>query len=323
MSIRYASAEDDPGTIAVNGNATLEMDVTGPGGTVWFGKVNTWSAPPPSPAGWWATDWFMGAKSGSASARPWTDQNPPVDPNNPLGWFAMPQANTEPPFTGPPYGTYFGVGTDIINGIWFPLPPQATQYNNLTMYNVQGSQPFNFSVYARYVSVVDPSNATMTMGLRWIYADGNHLDATTNVLLTPDYQRYAIPPGPNQYNFLAEPPPEGSMPGDINPPTGLLPIGVFPFVQFPNASTAVFYINSAMLSPTITLPQFMDSQSYSSATGDFIQDSNGASYLYVQRTPRVARLNMEMYRWLPMGSTYSIMYTSGATMPPLDPTLWP
>lgn len=328
MSIRYASAEDDPGTVAVNGTACLEMDVAGPGGTVWFGLVGgtSWSTPPPNPAGWWATDWFPGAHAGAASARPWTDQNPPSDPTNPLGWFAMPQANTEPPFTGPPYGTYFGVGQDVIGGIWFPLPPQATQYNNLSQFNVQGGQNFNFSVYARYVSVVDPSNATMLLGFRWIYADGNYLDVSTRTLLTTQYVRHSIPPyvvGDNSQNYLAEPPPEGSTPNDPNPPTGQLPVGVFPFVQFPNASQATFYVNSAMLSPTVIMPQqYMDAQSYSSATGDFIQDPTGASFLYNQRAPRVARLNMEMYRWIPMGSTYTLVYASGATMPPLDPTTW-
>jgi hypothetical protein len=313
MFVRYASAEDDPGTIAVNGNATLELD-TLTGGTVWFGKVTNWSAQPPNPLGWWPTDWFPGAHSGSATVRPWTDPATP-DPNNPLGWFAMPELRTEPPAPGPPFGNYFGLGTDVVGGIWFSLPGQATQYNNLGMYTVLSNQPFNFSVYARYASVVDPSNAQMILGLRWFYADGSHVDSTTQVQLTNAYDRYAIAPasGPSS---LSEPPPE------VNPPTGNLPTGVMPFVQFPSAQQASFYINSAMLSPTYAIPNYMDSQSYSSATGDFISDTNGASYLYNQRTPRVARLNMELYRWLPMGSTYTIVYASGATTPPLDPTRW-
>ena len=326
LSIRYASAEDDPGTVYVNGNAALEMDVTGPGGTVWFGKVTNWSAQPPNPLGWFAPNWFPGAHAGSASARPWVDAN--ADTTQILGWFSMPEERTEPPAAGPVFGNYFGVGTDIIGGVWFPLPPQATQYNNLSQYNVQGSQPFNFSIYARYISAVDPSNAGMLLGFRWIYPDGNHIDVSTRVQLTTSYERYAIPPPPYapievSHNYLAEPPPEGSTPNDPNPPTGTLPTGVFPFVQFPNASKATFYLNSAMLSPTITLPGYMDSQSYSSATGDFLQDPSGASLLYNQRTPRVARLNMEMYRWIPMGSTYTVVYASAATMPPLDPTTWP
>jgi hypothetical protein len=98
---------------------------------------------------------------------------------------------------------------------------------------------------------------------------------------------------------------------------------MYPFVRFPNAQLARFLLNAAMLSPSESLSPYMDASSQSSASGDFVADPiSNASYIYPHRTPRIARLNAEMYRWLPMGSTYSITYASGAVTPPLDPTLW-
>jgi hypothetical protein len=319
MVIHYQSIEDGPGTIAVNGTAALEMDVNAPNGTIWWGKVQTWSSTTTwaSPYGWFVpkppaanADWFAGAVPGSAEVRPWFDP----DMNQENSWFFVPEPNTQPPNPGPPYGNYFGIGSDIVNGLWFPNPPQPPQNGNLTEFTVQAGQPFNFSVYARYVTVADPTNAVMQMGFRWYYPDGTWVEVSQNVILTGTYQRYAIAPANGPY-YLADPPPE--------PTTGVMPTGVFPFVRFTAAQQAVFLLNSAMLSPTETEPAYMDATSYSSATGNFLQDTSGASYMYYRRTPRIARLNAELYRWLPMGSTYSIVYTSGAIMPPLDPTLWP
>jgi len=396
MVVRYQTVEDVLGTIALNGTAALEMDTNGPGATVWFGKVVTFSTPPASPNGWFASprtsgptvatlsatlstagpitslpvtalpnsisagpltiasgsnlqtwkttgaaanatsipvtsqtpnfaypsttpvqaptpvytdgntnDWFFGAVMGSATSRPWVDPEPGIPPTN--SWFFI-------------NGNYFGLGTGIVQGVWFAVPPQPPQTSNpqaLQPFNVQAGQPFNFSVFARYQSVMDPSNAQMILGFRWYYSDGTYVETSTTTAITDTYQRYAVAPGASTA-YLGEPP------AQINPPTGNLPIQVFPFVRFPAAQTASFLLNSAMLSPTVLQPQkYMDATSYSSATGDFIQDPSGASYLYKQRTPRIARLNMELYRWLPMGSTYTINYMSGAVMPPLDPTLWP
>jgi hypothetical protein len=325
MIVRYQTVEDVMGGIAINGTAALEVDTTGPGATVWFGKVTTFSASPASPNGWFASprtgdpaysdgktnSWFFGATLGTSSSRPWVDPDPGIPPTN--SWFFI-------------NGNYFGVGTGFANGVWYAVPPQPPQTNNtlqMEAFNVQSGQPFNFSVYARYQSVQDPTNALMLLGFRWYYADGNYTETYAVTSLTDTYQRYAVAPAASTA-YLGEPPAEGSMPNDPNPPTGALPIQVYPFVRFPAAQTASFLLNSAMLSPTVLEPsKYMDATSYSSATGDFVQDPSGASYLYKQRTPRIARLNMELYRWLPMGSTYTISYMSGAVMPPLDPTLWP
>lgn len=320
MSIRYTSIEDPPNLLPVNGSAALQVATTGPGATIWWGKTTVWSAPPANPNGWFASsrptpppaypagpvktltnDWFFGAVTGT-NPRDWTD---PV-----WGWFMANQS-------------FFGTGSTYVNGQWFALPPQATLYGNLSAYNVAAGQPFNFSVYAQYMTVQDPSNAQMLLGLRWYYPDGTYAENTLAVVLSDVYQRYSMPdPGDNSTWYLGEPPPQGTI-GNL-PPTGILPTLVYPFVRFPAAQNgSQFLLNSAMLSPDLNLSSYMDATSFSSASGDFIADNNNASYIYRRRTPRVARLNEQLYRWLPMGSTYSITYASAAVTPPLDPTLWP
>jgi hypothetical protein len=217
---------------------------------------------------------------------------------------------------------YFGVGSNIENGVWYALPPQPPiygppLYNNFGPYNVVAGQPFNFSIYAQYITVQDPSNAQMLLGLRWYYQDGTWAENTYPVTLTGVYERYSMPnPSDTSSYYLGEPPPQQ------HPPTGILPTLVYPFIRFPQAQSAQFLVNSAMLSPSLTLQPYVDGTSFSSASGDFITDSGNASYIYRRRTPRVARLNEQMYRWLPMGSTYTITYASSAVTPPLDPTLW-
>jgi hypothetical protein len=311
LAIRYANIEDPPALAPVNGTGALQITTTGPGATVWWGKVTNWSAPPASPNGWFASprstpppaytdghtnDWFFNAVAGTLP-RNWMD---PV-----YGWFTMDQS-------------YFGVGSAYVNGVWYALPPQPAMNGNLSAFNVTAGQPFNFSVYAQYITVQDPSNAQMLLGLRWYYPDGTYTESTYPVMLTDGYQRYSMPnPSDPTSFYLGEPPPEQ------NPPTGALPTLVYPFVRFPLAQNAQFLVNSAMLSPSLSLDPYMDATSYSSASGDFITDAGNASFIYRRRTPRVARLNEQLYRWLPMGSTYTITYASPAITPPLDPTLWP
>ena len=315
MTIHPQTLEDPQGAFAVHGNSSLQMD-TGPGGTVWFGQVQTWSPPPTTLTGWFVpvtpkptADWFTGAMIGAAASRPWLDPDAIIPPATPNSWFVVDQ----------PWPDYFGIGTAVVNGLWFNLPPQPPQLGNLIMFNVQNAQPFNFSVYARYLSAQDPVNAVMDIGFRWMYADGTWTENQVQVALTQEFQRISIAPdGIDDLAYLGEPPVEAK------PPTGLYPIGVFPYVRFPIAQYASFLLNGAMLSPTATMPQYMDATSFSASTGEFLQDPvSGASYYYQRRTPRIARLTAELYRWLPMGSTYTIQYMSGAIMPALDPTLWP
>jgi phage tail-like protein len=312
MSIRYASIEDPPALTPVNGTAALQINATNPNATIWWGKTVVWSPPPPTPYGWFAgsrptpppaytdghtNDWYFGASTGT-SPRNWTDPT--------YGWFMTNQS-------------FFGVGSSFVNGVWFALTAQPPNYGNLSAYNVAAGQPFNFSVYAQYVTVQDPSNAQMLLGLRWYYPDGTWVENTYPVMLTDTYQRYSMPnpSDPTSY-YLGEPP------AQANPPTGILPTLVYPFVRFPAAQNAQFLVNSAMLSPDLALSPYMDATSFSSTSGDFLPDPvTNASYIYRRRTPRVARLNEQLYRWLPMGSTYTITYASSAVTPPLDPTLWP
>jgi hypothetical protein len=166
----------------------------------------------------------------------------------------------------------------------------------------------------------------MTLGFRWYYPDGTWIEVTTTEQITAQYQRYSI--AENQHVFSQGEPPLEVTPGLPPLGTGIPPTTVFPFVRFPYAQQARFLLNSAMLTPadpTVTLPPpYMDATSQYQTTGDFVVDPvTNASYEYPRRTPRIARLNAEMYRWVPMGSTYTITYASGAVTPPLDPTLWP
>ena len=306
LGYRISSIEDSPNLHPVNGNAALQVLSTGPGATVWFGTVNSWSAPPPTPLGWFSTtnNWFPGATQG-ALPRPWFD---PI-----LSWFVVNQG-------------WFGVGSAFISGVWFGMPAQPAMNGNLVPFQVQAGQPFNFSVYAQYLTVQDPSNAAMTLGFRWYYPDGTWIEVTTTEQITAQYQRYSI--AENQHVFSQGEPPLEVTPGLPPLGTGIPPTTVFPFVRFPYAQQARFLLNSAMLTPadpTVTLPPpYMDATSQYQTTGDFVVDPvTNASYEYPRRTPRIARLNAEMYRWVPMGSTYPITYASGAVTPPLDPTLWP
>jgi len=291
---RPSSVEDPPGLMPINGNAALEVDTTGPGATVWFGMVTSWSTPPPSPLGWFSPggNWFSGATQGTLP-RAWFD---PVN-----SWFFINQ-------------NYFGVGSAWVNGLWFPRPAQPTMYGNLSPFQVNAGQPFNFSVYAQYMTVQDPSNALMQLGFRWYYPDGTWVEVTNQQMIGQEYDRYSIAPATGPF-YLSDPPPEAS--------TGAMPTTMYPFVRFPNAQAARFLLNSAMLTAGETLSPYMDASSLPSSSGDFVTGPTNASYLYPRRTPRIARLTAEMYRWVPMGSTYTITYASGAVTPPLDPTLWP
>jgi hypothetical protein len=296
---RPASIEDPTALLPVNGNAALEVDTTGPGATVWFGTVTSWSTPPPTPNGWFSTvgNWFPGAQQGPLP-RPWFD---PV-----YSWFVTNQF-------------WFGVGSAWINGVWYARPAQPTMGGNQASgtflpFQVQAGQPFNFSVYAQYMTVQDPSNAMMTLGFRWYYPDGTWVEMSNDQLIGAEYARYSIAP-PNGPFSLSDPPTEAV--------TGVLPTTMYPFIRFPAAQLARFLLNSAMLSPSEAVAPYMDATSASSSSGDFVADPvSNASYIFPRRTPRIARLTAEMYRWLPMGSTYSITYASGAVTPPLDPTLW-
>ena len=127
---------------------------------------------------------------------------PPNDWMDSTGWFVM-----DP--------NYFTVGTAVYQGGWFPAATQPPQNGNLLPFVVAPNQPFNFSVYADYLSVQDPSNATMQIGFRWYYADGTWTEHYPNG--SPTYATYSLtdtltrysapPPDPSQF-WMANPPPE-------------------------------------------------------------------------------------------------------------------
>lgn len=298
LDIHYVDVEDPASLYAFYGDASLQVTASAPNATVWWGLVNAWDPAPPSPMGWFSdpsSDWFGGSSSGPLQARNW------IDPTN--GWFTM-------------NNNYFSIATPVGSGggNWFPNPPQPIQYGNLVQYTITGSQPLNFSVYARYATVMASTNAQMDIGFRWYYPDGSWQEVFTTVYLTDTWQRYSIPTLDINTNAMGLPPSE--------PLVGAMPNGVYPFVRFPAAVNAQFLINAAMLSPGQTLMPYTDATlTYGSV--DFTQDSHGASYYYRRLAPRSTRLSAEIYRWIPMGASHTEIYSAGSTQPPLDPTLWP
>jgi phage tail-like protein len=328
LTIHYVSYEDPPGS-TVNGAGYLQVATTNPGATVWFGISNSFTQPlPTQPLGWFsspATTWPPSGDAGdwfpnevmTAQAANWFD---PV-----MGWFF------ESPFFGtstlvnmvatssmgvnsapaPPPTTdlYFTQGTPVPQGNWFPVATQPPLNGNLAPFTVPANQPFNFSVYADYLSVVDPSNAVMQMGFRWYYPDGTWQEISTQYVLTNTLTRYSIPPDVS----LGFPPNE--------PYTGIQPTTMYPFVRFPYAQSSLFGLNSAMLSPGVTLTPYFDSTMFP-GNHDYVEDSHGGSYYYRQRSPRTLRLESVLYKWIPMGASHTEIFGAGGALTPLDPTMW-
>jgi hypothetical protein len=181
---------------------------------------------------------------------------------------------------------------------------------------VPPSQPFNFSVYADYLTAQAPSNAVMQIGFRWYYPDGTWREVSTQYTLTNTLTRYSIPV-PNDASLtnqnLANPPTE--------PVTYAQPTTMYPFVRFPYAQSALFLLNSAMLSPGAALMPYFDITMFP-GNSDYVEDSHGGSYYYNQRVPRTLRLESELYRWIPMGASHTEIFGAGGTLTPLDPTQW-
>jgi tail protein P2 I len=296
LQIHYVSAEDPALLFAVNGTGSLQVITTGPNGTVWFGSVGSFSVPqPPYPQGWFSDpnhDWFGGSAPSQPLSRPWMD---PI-----YSWHFE---NNQ----------YFSLGAPIISGNWFPTPAQPPLNGNLVPFNVPPYQPFNFSVYSRYVQVLDPSNAVMLMGFRWYYPDGTWTETTTQYTVGSSFQRYSIAPSDPNQAWMGIPPTE--------PLTNAQPTTMFPFVRFPYGQQANFLLNSAMLSPGTQTPPYFDFSLYS-GNSDYIPDSHGASYYFRHFKPRHLRLAAELYRWIPMGASHTEIFAAEAVLPPLDPTLW-
>ena len=283
---------------------------------MWFGLVNAWTQPLPTPPTGWFTnrvtppnggwpappsdvgDWYPGAVL-VAPSRNWFDS---VN-----GWFFV---NNQ----------YFTLGTPVYQGNWFPPATQPPQNGNLQPFTVAANQPFNFSVYGEYLSVADPSNAVMQIGFRWYYADGTWTEhypdgsATFSTYsLTNGWERYSCPPpDPTQF-WMAEPPDEAV--------TFAQPVEMYPFVRFPYAQSASFLLNSAMLSPGQSLPAYMDISMFP-GNSDYVEDAHGATYYYRHRVPRTLRLESELYRWIPMGASHTEIFGAAANLLPLDPTAW-
>jgi hypothetical protein len=307
LTINYVSSEDPLGTFAINGVGSLRVTATAPNATVWFGLVSAFTQPPPTiPKGWFtnhattwppsgdAGDWFPG-ETLQATSNKWFD---PVN-----GWFFA-----------EPY--YFSAIAPVFVGNWFPSATQPPLTGNLGPFTVPASQPFNFSVYADYLTALNPSNAVMQIGFRWYYPDGTWREVYTQYQLTATLTRYSIPIADDSSLMnlnLANPP--------LEPVTFTQPTTMYPFVRFPYAQAADFLLNSAMLSPGPTIMPYFDISMFP-GDSDYVWDSHHGTYYYKHRDVRTQRLETSLYRWIPMGASHTEVFGAGGSLAPLDPTGW-
>lgn len=297
LYVHFVTAGDPTGVYAVNGTAGLIVGPTTANTVVWAGTVTNFNPAPPEPTGWFAdpsNNWFSGQTVGPSGPRPWVDPDPGTPVTN--SWFFLPP-------TDPTHDQYFALGSSLGGGAWF-YQTQPPQTGNAQAFTAFPAQPLNFSIYARYMTVADPTNAIMQIGFRWYFPDGTWVETFDNDPLTDDLQRY---------DYSAQTPVEAV--------TGASATLVYPFVRFPYASAGYFVLNSAQLSPGPTLLPFLDAK-LNPGDSDYVVDAFGASYYYKRRVPRTQSLTMELYRWLPMGATYTMTFGAGNIQPPLDPTLW-
>jgi phage tail-like protein len=298
LYVHYVTEGDPSGAYTVNGSAGLIVGPTNANSTLWAGTVTHFNPPPAQPTGWFADpshDWFSGASLGPAGPRPWLDVDPGTPPTD--SWFFLPAA------VDPTEDQYFSLGTAMVGGAWF-YQTQPPQTGNATAFQAFPAQPLDFSVYARYMTVADPTNAVMQIGFRWYFPDGTWVETSQNVTLTAGFQRY---------DYSAQTPTELV--------TGVPATLVYPFVRFPLTTAGYFLLNSAQLSPGPTLLPFLDAN-LNPGDEDYVVDAYGATYFYKRRVPRTEALTTELYRWLPMGTTYTMSFGAGNIQPPLDPTLW-
>ena len=298
LYVHYVTEGDPSGAYNVNGSAGLIVGPTTASTVLWAGTVNTFDPPVPEPIGWFAeptNDWFSGAVLGPSGDRPWVDVDPGTPPTN--SWFFLPSA------VDPTDDLYFSLGTSMIGGTWF-YETQPPQTGNAVGFSAFPAQPLNFSVYARYTDVADPTNAYIDMGFRWYFPDGTWIETFGSGLLTEEF---------DQYDYTAETPVEVS--------TGESAVLVYPFIRFPRTSSGYFVLNSAQLSPGPSVLPFLDAD-LDPTNSDYVTDDHGATYFYKRRVPRTEVLDTEIYRWLPMGTTYTLDFGAGNTQPALDSTLW-
>ena len=252
---------------------------------VWGGTVNTFS-PAFVSKGWWTdpnNSWWGSSAAGYTASQEWIDT---VE-----GWFM---------FGGDPSGGggYFGVGLTTIGGDWFVQPQPSTNVDCLP-FLVSPAELFTFSVYARYLSVLNLSDAKMMLGFRWYFPDGTYVETTSSNFDLPAF--YTDPP----FFFTDEVPFEAV--------TGTPATSMLPFVRFPaGAPQDLFGLNAAMLSPSGVLNPFLDTHLHP-GDNDYYLDVNGASYYYKRQQIRIQRLNQTLSDWIPMSTTYTVTRGTGTT----------
>jgi len=281
----------------------IEAPSDPPGCTVWGGTVTQFTPPPTPLAGWFVDaygDWFGGNRYGTTKT---------------MNWFTDPVSG-QPQWSFVSGGSYLGVANSWMGGDWFPQP-HVQQTANLVGFTAFPDQWLNFSIYAQALATSGPA---MEFGFRWYYPDTTSIERVmiqdvTGTWQPQSYRSVVLSNSLQRYDVAGEAP--------YQPESGVAPNLVFIFCRFPDAQKDdLFLLNSALLSLGAQAPPFDDATLHPGSP-DYVIDDKGSSFYYRRRAPRTARLRAEMYRWIPMGSTYSLEFGSSMTEPAYDPTTWP
>jgi hypothetical protein len=287
-----------------HGTSALQLSVIQAPSTIWAGTVTHFSPALRLLTGWFVDpyrDWFGGNRYGTTKIMDWF-VNPATSQS---AWFSL-------------NGNYFGLPNSWMGGNWFPQPI-VSQTANLVGFKAFPAQWLNFSIYAQFLSG-QPSDAEMQFGFRWYFADNTSVEQVMIQSIEgrwqpQPYKSVLLTNGLLRYDVASQAP--------FEPLTGDPPVLVFVYCRFPHGQPGdLFLLNSALLAMGATAPPFDDATLHPGSP-DWVIDQRGASFYYRRRAPRTARLRAEMYRWIPMGATYSLEFGSTMTEPPYDPTMWP
>ncbi len=276
---------------AVNGNGSMLVRSKGYAVTNIFGGGVSAVVAEPLPAGWiLTTDWYNGGGTGYTTPRTWFNSGPGSNQ-----WFVEEEG-------------YFDVGLTSTNGQWFQNPVPVSSASMLTLLPTRNLY-YTFSVYVQALQN-DVASTTAYAGIWWHYTlnDGSMVSQITLgnpfTLTSTGYQRIYVTTAPPIFK-------------DANG-VSYFPDGMLSVVQFQGAPQyAGWLFNSAMLEPSPSLGTYFDS-GQSAGTADYFNDVHGSSFFFPRRAPKMNRLNALLPYFVPIGATWTLLFTS--TAPSYDPT---
>lgn len=183
------------------------------------------------------------------------------------------------------------VPVDSVTGDWFAQQSLPENPGNFTVLGAVGNQAYTLSSYIRGDFLQGPTSNQIQAGFIWIHSDGTVSQVTKFLIISTSFGRYS-------YTVVA--------PADA--------VEMIPFFAFPSSSTNDYYIfNSAMVNPSSTLDDFLDS-ALNPGNTDYIRDSHGASYFYPNREVKTIRLVARLPEFLPLGASYTLEFAAGESI---------